>query len=274
MLTKSKKQKASDFLRLFLLLVIIPLLCLSCVSQKLGGTIEEKTGTISNSNIQYYRYQNSFPNEQLVYHIVTVPLDDPCLEIVATPVQSNIVSGQTTLKFAQENNLLLALNATPFSYSNGILSATRTIVGLYVNEGKEYSAGIEKYAALCFTKDNKAFIVNSQLDPLISDAWYAFGGFWTILENNTIIQFKEIKDARTAVGINPNGTELYILTVEKNSKSLGLNYMDCAKILQDCGATKAIQLDGGGSTSLIIGKNKSSSVVSNRKVAISFGIKN
>ncbi len=275
MLTKSRKQKASVFLKLFLVLFPISLLFLACVSQNTTGMIREGYKTVTNSHaIQYYSYKNTYPNQKLQYHILTIPLDDPSLKIISTPANvDNTITGQTTFDFSKQNDVVVAMNATPFSYSKLRLSSERTIVGLYITEGNVISSGLQKYAALCFEKDNKAFIVNSQIDPRISDAWYAFGGFWTILEDDIIYEFKDIKDARTAVGINSDGTRLYVLVVEKNNKSLGLNYMECAEILKNNGAVKAMQLDGGGSSSLILNKNKKDSVVSLRKVAINWGFK-
>ena len=273
MLTKSKTQKASVILKLFLVLFTNSLFFLACVSQNITGTIEESHKIIANSNsIQYYSYKNTYPTQKLQYHIVSIQLDDPLLRIISTlPNADNTVTGQTTFDFAKKNGAVIAMNATPFSYPKFSLSSKRTIVGLYINEGKVVSTGIQKYAALCFGKDNKAFIVDSQIDPRIFDAWYAFGGFWTILENDIVYEFKDIKDARTVVGINSDGNKLYVLVVEKNNKSLGLNYMECAEILKNHGAVKAMQLDGGGSSSLILNKNKQDSVVSLRKVAINLG---
>ncbi len=214
--------------------------------------------------------------ENLIYHLVTIQLNHDAISIVATPPeQENAFEtiGKTTNAFAKENNAIIAINASPFSYPLTRFSPKRNIEGLYIYEGNSVSSPLTQYAALCFTEDKKAFIVNSQTDKMASDAYFAFGGFWTILENNEILQFQNIQDARTAIGISEDGFTLYILNVEKNNHSFGLNYMECAKILQNAGATKAMQFDGGGSSSLILPHTNTNSVHSNRKVANNLGFK-
>ncbi len=220
------------------------------------------------SPIQYTKHESK--EQKLAYHLIRVQLDSPQITITATTPTANTdyeTIGATTKKLTQEQGTYFAINASPFSYPATRFSPKRDIEGLYIYKGKLISQPNENYAALCFTEDKKAFIVNSQSLENTQEAYFAFGGFWTILENETIYQFENIKDARTAVGISKDGYTLYILTVEKNAKSEGLDYMDCAKILQNAGAHKAMQLDGGGSTSLVFPNFPERSVFSNRKVA-------
>ncbi len=212
----------------------------------------------------------SVQQENLVYHIATIQLNHPEISIGATaPVHSSMYTtlGETTKSFAKKTGAYLAINASPFSYPATRLSSKRTIEGAYIHSGVLASPVNSNYAALCFTKEKKAFIVNEQTVENTQDAYYAFSGFWTILENKTIYDFKDIKDARTAVGISEDGFMLYILTVEKNSRSRGLSFMECAQILKNSGASTALQLDGGNSTNLIFPTLPHQSVYSRRKVA-------
>ncbi len=228
--------------------------------------------TTNNNPIQYKKYENL--KEKLVYHITTIQLDNPSISIVGSKPSldsSYETKGETTKHFAYTQGSYVAINASPFSYPNTRLSSKRNIEGLYIHKGTLISNPVNNYAALCFSKNNKASIINKQQAIDSANVYLAVGGFWTILENNKIISFKDIKDARTAVGISEDGYTLYILTVEKNAQSKGLNYMECATILQTQGAVKAIQLDGGGSTSIIFPNSPKHSVYSNRKVANNIG---
>lgn len=62
--------------------------------------------------------------------------------------------------------------------------------------------------------------------------------------------------ARTAVGITKN-KELLLVTVEPPAKkwSLGASLEELADLMISLGAVEAMNLDGGGSTSLVVGKN-------------------
>lgn len=225
--------------------------------------------------IDYYRYQNSDTMQSLIYHLVRVQLDNPLISIGATKpieINSSEMIGQRTKNYVQKSGAFLAVNTSPFTYPLSIFSKKRAISGLYVYEGVLASPAKKAYAALCFTKDKQAFILNSQTESLDNDVWFAFGGFWTILDEGIIYEFKNIQEARTAIGIGSDSYTLYILSVEKNKKSKGLSFMDCAQILQQAGAQSAVQLDGGGSTSLVFQDYPQYSVFSSRKVASNFGI--
>ncbi len=257
-------------------LTILLLLLSACSTPSSTSIINTPPLPDEANPIQYTKYENI--EQKLTYHLITVQLNNPSIIINASTPDSGEnyeAIGKTTKDFATRQGAYFAINASPFSYPATRLSAKRNIEGLYIYEGKIISQPNENYAALCFTKDNKAFIINSQSLETTQEAYFAFGGFWTILENNTIPHFKDIKDSRTAVGISEDGFTAYILIVEKSAKSNGLNYMECAKILQNAGAYKAIQLDGGGSTSLVFPNAPNRSVVSSRKVAnsIAFSLK-
>lgn len=286
--------KASGFfLRLFLLKPIryIIILCLflliACTSlskhNELGVTTQFSTDMqwavpewiALAPPISYYSYQSTDLARKLVYHLVRVQLDDPSITIGATnPSEANSYEtrGERTKDYVKQSDAFLGINASPFTYPAGIFSAKRDIVGLYAYEGTIVSQANAKYAALCFNKDKRAFIVNSQTQEANATAWFAFGGFWTILEQGSIYQFENIQESRTAVGISEDGFTLYLLAVEKSKKSTGLSFMDCAQILQQAGAKTAMQLDGGGSTSIVFQDFPQYSILSSRKVANNLGI--
>ncbi|PPA69687.1 phosphodiester glycosidase family protein [Jeotgalibacillus proteolyticus] len=58
---------------------------------------------------------------------------------------------------------------------------------------------------------------------------------------------------RTIVGIKENGNLLFVTVDGRNpERSIGLNFVESAQLLQALGAVDGINLDGGGSTSLVI----------------------
>ncbi|MBQ0167535.1 MAG: phosphodiester glycosidase family protein [Treponema sp.] len=233
--------------------------------------------------VETYRNEN-YP---LTYHLVTVDLSDSSISLVSAPLlaassadsaESVCVTGETTQSFAQRTGAIVAINATPFSIPGNkplFMTSRRLFTGLVIEDGTQLSAPEERYGALGFTKDNTAFIMESQTEPLPEDTVSVLGGFWIILKDGKHTDdFADIQNSRTAAGISADGKTLFLLSVEgeRSASSRGLNYYDCAEILKKAGARSAIQLDGGGSTSLIIQGNNKLSYSKKRAVANNFGI--
>ncbi|QMV41693.1 phosphodiester glycosidase family protein [Cohnella cholangitidis] len=57
--------------------------------------------------------------------------------------------------------------------------------------------------------------------------------------------------ARTAVGYSKDGNTAYLLTVEENGGRKGVTLKELQQILSELGVWKAVNLDGGGSTTMI-----------------------
>jgi hypothetical protein len=195
---------------------------------------------------------------KLRWHLLKFALNTSQLTLHAYPATSNldesgIFDGKKTERFATESGAQVVLNASPFTAPNGLLNKKRKTVGIYVYEGEILSPPIEKYAALVFLQDNCPLILSSQGEPLPADVRFAFGGFFEILKDGEIIPFFATSyDSRTAVGISEDKNTLFILAVEGENRlvSKGMSYEECALLLKTAGATDAIQLDGGSSTSL------------------------
>ena len=57
---------------------------------------------------------------------------------------------------------------------------------------------------------------------------------------------------RTAVGMSRDGTELFVLTIDgRSGASRGMTLPELGEFLQDLGAHNAVNLDGGGSTTMV-----------------------
>ncbi|GAB7388736.1 hypothetical protein BSNK01_25740 [Bacillaceae bacterium] len=62
------------------------------------------------------------------------------------------------------------------------------------------------------------------------------------------------KHARSAIGIDREGKRLYLVAIDKTDTNPGVTLPQLADILIELGAYRAVNLDGGGSTSLVIKK--------------------
>lgn len=216
---------------------------------------------------------------------VKINLDTPNINLISSkPVEevtdggTSVFKAETTKKFAQRNGTIVAVNATPFNYPSGRASKKRTIAGVYAINSKILAPIAGRYAALIFAADNKekltASILDSQNDfEPDSTTRFAFGGFWTLLKDGRIIMFKsQQKEPRTAAGILDNGKTLILLAIDKSGgTSKGATFNETSSILLRLGATEAIMLDGGSSSSLVINGKQISKTFPHVEVALSFG---
>lgn len=156
-------------------------------------------------------------------------------------------------KVAKQKNALIAINTTPFKVKSRFSLASPAIpVGLVVSGGKVIHEGNNKYAAILFYDAGgyKAKIISSQDISSDEQGEYpreAAGGFWVTYEAGKVIPFKEIKDTRVAVGTDISGKLLYILAGKR------LSYNQVSVILERLGCVSVLELDGGSSTSLVVG---------------------
>ena len=156
----------------------------------------------------------------------------------------------------------MAFNTTPFYVHENGADKKHSTAGLCVNDGNLYSRALAGYCAIGFygfekgtdASTRRAQIFASQKDKDLEGARYAAGGFWQILKDKKIIQFKELRDSRTAVGLDAAGQTLYVIAVEGEnpSKSAGLTYMECADFFLALGCENAMEFDGGSSTQFCV----------------------
>jgi hypothetical protein len=70
----------------------------------------------------------------------------------------------------------------------------------------------------------------------------------------TIARFSSARHPRSAVGFSPDSGTLYLVAVDgRQEASAGVTLEELATILRDLGAHHALNLDGGGSTALVVG---------------------
>lgn len=227
-------KKIFNFPQHFLIYFI---LCLQFVffSCQTSSTIDEENHyAINNSQIYVTKIDLTKQNIQLVFYVNT---DD-------------FFSIQ---EFAQQTGATFAINTTPFFYDE---NNQAQLLGITKINGKIISNQINKYSALSFYFNDKnqlkAKIINTQSEEEIEKYPTVIGGYFTILNDGEVLQFKKNRRSRTAVGLSADGEMLYVLSVFSNLTSdlSGLTYMECAQILKNLGCTNAIQFDGGHSTAL------------------------
>lgn len=203
-----------------------------------------------------------YREKNLVIHCAKVDLTAPGLAIrmlPQKPLSSDVFYAED---FCKKNSCVLAFNTTPFYVRENGADKKHSTAGLCVNDGELYSKALTGYCALGFfgfeegadARSRRAEIFSSQKDKGLEKARFAAGGFWQILKDKKKIMFKELRDSRTAAGLDAAGQTLYVIAVEGEnpSKSSGLTYMECADFFLALGCQNAMQFDGGSSTQFCV----------------------
>ena len=152
------------------------------------------------------------------------------------------ISGQSGIvEVVVQNGIVTAVNLD----KPGVLIP----VDGYVLEGHGEAAQFLSDNFFLGSKVKTEYLVTPETDNLRG----ALGGNTFLLQNGQLVPFsQEIpgKHARTAVGIMPDRKTLYLASAEVDNDSLGITQQDMAQFMLSLGVERAVNLDGGGSTTL------------------------
>jgi hypothetical protein len=98
------------------------------------------------------------------------------------------------------------------------------------------------------------------------------------IEGSTARRFISGNLSRTAVGVDKTGTLLYLVAVDgthRGNGTRGMTLSELAGVMHDLGAWNALNLDGGGSVSMVVGGDNVVRIGGgefNRKVSVALGV--
>lgn len=226
------------------------------------------------------------PPRSVVMHVVTIDLNTPGLRFKLTsPGGTRETLRQTTIAFLNQERAQVAINAHFFlPFPSTDLNADA--IGLAASDGKVFSQcerPVQSYAivahapAINLDRQNRAAIV--QCSEAAATLWTTVSGSAQIITNGaiTIPRYKDadhpdglltpngdysnqrswydLPRARTAIGLTADNRTLVLFTVEGGpaSDTSGMTVREIAELLvHEYGVYNALNLDGGGSTSLAI----------------------
>jgi exopolysaccharide biosynthesis protein len=177
-----------------------------------------------------------------------------------------------TSDFGKQNNAIAALNGTFFDIANGGSVDYIRADGLVINEnrlGKSGKRAAHQESALVFDK-GRLNIAKWNGSPdweqtlegediMVSGPLLIINQ--TIEKLDTANAFNITRHPRTAVAITKNKRVLLITVDGRNENSEGMSLFELTKLMRWLRATEAINLDGGGSTTLWINNYKETGIV-------------
>ncbi len=177
----------------------------------------------------------------------------------------------TTSNFAQKYDAIIALNGTFFDMKNGgsvdFLKVSDTIINQNRLE-KNNNRAFHQKAAVVINNEQlgiKKWDGSATWETDLSDKNVMLSGPLLILndekEQLDSVPFNKLRHPRTAIGIKPNGSVLLLTVDGRQQNSAGMSLFELTQIMKWLGCNSAINLDGGGSTTLWIKNFEENSVV-------------
>ena len=280
----SQRRKFKPRLALFSVLVGLALLSTACdlsslvnrlnpTDIQLGQPAPEQRRLFE--GITYQRIVRQEPR-LMVIHVVIVDLKADGIKTLVTPGdadQSRPLSAKTTSQFLEDSGLQLAINGDAFVPwgDNGPLGYTPrpgervTPLGLAASRGKMYSFDTDEQPTLYLAETGKASI-----NAMVGKLYNAISGYKLLVQRGEAVTGLNTDDAepRTAVGLNRAGSRLIIIVVDGRQPgySEGATEAELAAILLEQKVYSAMNLDGGGSSTLVIQGEDGEPVVLNSPV--------
>ncbi len=163
---------------------------------------------------------------------------------------------KTLKKVTVGDTIPLIIERFSAGYFKDTLKKNELFLSLNSSEQKETLPNLEKGDTLFFTSSFDSS--NTKITTLV-------GGLPALLRNgDSIKNFIGVenlhshwfvgKNPRTAIGFDKNGKRLFVVTVDGRQAgySIGMTLAELSEFLKKEGAYKALNLDGGGSTTMVI----------------------
>ena len=246
---------------------LAPFLLLLCLGTLVAGRylwalIRPQPASLTETlfeGVVYTRQVRRSPRPMVV-HLITVNLATQGVEVLVTPGDPTAempLQARTTSQFLREFDLQVAINGDGFTpwYDNTILNYYPhtgdpvDVIGFAASQGKAYSIDTDDEPTLYISNRNRASLHNP-----IGRMESAISGNQLLLDKGVVRPAPggEVQP-RTAIGITKTGKKLILVVVDGRQAgySQGATLEELAQILKDFGAHQAINLDGGGSSTLV-----------------------
>lgn len=210
---------------------------------KEDGLLEERT--LFSGKALYKKYKSFTPRGEIIYHVMKVLRKDA--EIFITPPPRNVKSVPNFLK---DNNLDICING------DGWTSVKISNIWRIIMSGFNASRGIS-YGT---PNNEQTFYITESGMVSITKA----GGLWNAMSfPNILVENCQVSpkikrydiDPRTALGFTVNGDIIMVTMDGKetyNVNRTGMTFTEVATILVREGAWIGANLDGGGSTTMVV----------------------
>jgi hypothetical protein len=227
-----------------------------------------RLGSPGSGNAVHYEHV-ARENPRLHLHITRIDLTDPRVRVGAFasdedpdgdagPWQTRL---QTVRHVAERKHLDVAVNGNFFMADGAADVGGRRVpyfignraraVGWLVCDGKVIS---NEPAAASLVVDREGHVSIGKFDALPNGARHVVSGSQLLVSGGNNVARGDVRAPRTAAGIADDGKTLVLLVVDGRllSHSVGMSEVELADEMIRQGCTEALNLDGGGSSTLVM----------------------
>jgi hypothetical protein len=250
-------------------LVLIGLAARCCEQAVFGAVIPSYLQSITQTaspyiGVTYYQIVQSLndplPNpftRELAIHIVEIDPQAPGISFLGTPgngAETNEYTRMTTGTFVNNNDLAIGINGDFYDTSTGI---TTNVNGLGMSNGEVISSpgtGGSRNSLVTDQLNVARIVTRSTIRP---GTWNAVSGNQRMLDAGVIVtpndSYTTTLNPHTAVGVDAANGHLFFMVVDgrQTDFSEGMRTDEMAQLFLDFGVDDAINLDGGGSSTLV-----------------------
>lgn len=219
------------------------------------------------TNVQY---PGETSTRRLAVNVMRIDLSNPDISFFTTPGNGDgalDTYAQTAGQFLEENQLAVAVNANFFDPCCNTGGQAKNLIGLAVSEGQVVSPADTSRTpiggapdTLAITQDNQVRFTTYWPGDDISGIYNAVSAGPLLVNNGQSAVSVVPADAwsasnpRTAVGLSEDGNYLLLLTIDGRQPGVsdGATLYETASWLMAVGAYQGLNLDGGGSTSMVM----------------------
>lgn len=223
--------------------------------------------------VTYSRTLKQFPEHAFI-HVLKIPISENTRFVTTPSIPDGPFKARTVSQFAAEFETDVAINANfffPFESNSPwdfypLSGDSVTTAGLAISDGEIVTSPRRRWSAFCIGPNNEISIVVGAC-PI--NTVQAVGGQPLLIRDGQIMQLNRDELApRTALGINKAGDELILFVVDGRQRyySDGISLADLAAEMLVAGAYEALNLDGGGSTTLVIDQSVQNAPIHTRIV--------
>lgn len=220
---------------------------------------------------------NSGSSNQQV-RCLRIDLTDPDIELLTSPRCTNCGSFEVTVEntsyFLEKHGAQVAVNGSFYASSTGPtdepLGTPENLQGLAISQGTVVSSNLTGYlSVMLFGTNNQPFFLPNN-SPATNTA-----GIFTAIAGNRILLLNGVNqqtptpsdlDPRTAIGLSGDRRYLYLQTLDGRQPgwSDGADFYTTGEWLKRFGAWDGINVDGGGSTTMVMANCVGSAIRLNR----------
>ena len=210
--------------------------------------------------VEYIREVRNSPRPMLI-HVIKVDLKTEGIRTLVTPGDPKVelsLNAQTTSQFLEGYALQVAVNGDGFTpwHSNSLWNyyphAGDPVdpIGFAASRGEAYAEVEKGHPILYLTSNNKA-----RFNAAFGNTYNAISGSEMLVRNGQALKnFSENEpQPRSAVALNQSARYLILVIVDGRQPgySMGATLDELAEIITSYGGYNAMNLDGGGSSTLV-----------------------